>query len=168
MGTFGRPCSAKSEHRLSEKRSFFDSLRSHFCGLFTGRRWALCERGSGLLDLLVNDADDGEHDGCSRAADMHQIVVNAVMAARSAVSVVHIGDAVQQSIHARRRDDRADPLLELRLGHAAADHERDTLFVDIVREQVVRIDVIVVRIGNYRRRSRSGQRLRRKSARHNP
>ena len=26
MGTFGRPCFAKSKHRLSEKRQFFDSL----------------------------------------------------------------------------------------------------------------------------------------------
>ena len=36
MGTFGRPCFAKSKHRLSEKRQFFDSLRPqsvHDCGL---------------------------------------------------------------------------------------------------------------------------------------
>ena len=114
---------------------------------FTGRRGALCKRSCGLLDLLVNAAADGEHDGRSRAADVHQIVVNAVVTARGAVCIVHIGDAVQQGVHACGRDDRADPLLEFRLGHAAADHERNALLVDVVREQVVGVDVVIMRIG---------------------
>ena len=78
---------------------------------------------------------------------MYQVVVNAVAAARRAVLAVHGSDAVYQRVHRRRRDNGAGPFFKLCLGHAAADDQCNALLIHIVREQVVVIDIVIVRIG---------------------
>ena len=76
-----------------------------------------------ILDLLVNDADDRQHHGSGSDADMLQIVVDAMRLSRSAVSLVHRGNAVHECVHGRGRNDGTCPFLKLIFGHTAANYQ---------------------------------------------
>ena len=62
------------------------------------------------------------------------------------VAVVHGLNAVHERVQRKGRQHGRNPAVKILLGQAAADAQRNALFIDVMREQIVVINIVVVRI----------------------